>query len=392
MNTERLRQVMNREGFDALVASTPENVFYLTGFSSLNQRLFRGYQTYAIYARDDGVEPILIAGKSDADEIVQSECKIKEVHFYGSFYIESRGAVLRPIEERLSNLIQKESSASAPSVLVDLLRQLGLDRGSIGMDEMNIPPPIYEEIAHNLPRAVLQPANTLFRSIRAVKTQPEIESLRSAASITEKAILSSLEIAREGTVTRELAKAIVDEIASEGAVPTLVVVGSGDRIAFPNARAGEYRLRKEDLIRFDVGCTYNNYHADIGRTAVVQSPPERIRNMYQALLDGLERAIDRVTAGVRASDIFETAMNTVRSRGIQHYRRQHCGHGIGVEIYEIPSVTSTDETKLEPNMVLNVETPYYELGVGGLIVEDTLVVKKNGYELLSTTPRDMFQI
>lgn len=69
MNIERLRKVMDNKNFDALVASTPENVFYLSGFSSTNQRLFRGYQTYAIYARDQGVEPILVAAMSDGRTI-----------------------------------------------------------------------------------------------------------------------------------------------------------------------------------------------------------------------------------------------------------------------------------------------------------------------------------
>ncbi len=392
MNIERLRKVMDNKNFDTLVASTPENVFYLSGFYSTNQRLFRGYQTYAIYARDQGVEPILVAAMSDADELLESECRIKDVHFYGTFYVENRGAPLRPIEKRLMNLIEKKSSGSAPSVLIDVLRQEHLDRGIIGMDEMNIAPPIYEKITHDLPNAKVEPAHDSFRAIRAVKTQAEIENLRRAANITERAILSSFEIAREGTVTRELAAAIMDKMTNESAVPTFVLIGSGDRIAFPNAKASGYRLRKGDLIRLDVGCSYNNYQADLGRTAVVQSPSEEVRNIYKALLDGLERAIEKVKEGVKASDLFRTAMDTVRSKGVQHYRRHHCGHGIGLELYETPSVAPTDDTTLEPNMVLNIETPYYELGLGSFIVEDTLVVKKGGCELLSTSSRDLFQV
>src|SRR6267143_168719 len=93
------------------------------------------------------------------------------------------------------------------------------------------------------------------------------------------------------------------------------------------------------------------------------------RDHYRAILEGEERAIEQVRAGVPANEIFSIAVEATQKAGIAHYRRHHVGHGIGLDLYDMPILNETTSTPLEAGMVLEVETPYYELGFGGLQVE-----------------------
>ncbi len=95
---------------------------------------------------------------------------------------------------------------------------------------------------------------------------------------------------------------------------------------------------------------------------------------------------------MRASEIFEEAVRSVREAGISHYQRNHVGHGIGIECYDPPFLAPTSDHILEEGMVVNIETPYYELGFGGLQVEDTIVVTPDGYRSLTQCDRGLFVI
>ena len=92
---------------------------------------------------------------------------------------------------------------------------------------------------------------------------------------------------------------------------------------------------------------------------------------------------------MKCSDIFNVAVQTVRNSGIPHYQRHHCGHGIGLEFYDPPLISPHDHTKIEEGMVLNIETPYYELGFGGLQVEDTVLVTESGVRYLTKSSREL---
>ncbi|MBQ9464248.1 MAG: aminopeptidase P family protein [Lachnospiraceae bacterium] len=96
-----------------------------------------------------------------------------------------------------------------------------------------------------------------------------------------------------------------------------------------------------------------------------------------------------VKPGVKACDIFHKAMEVTRASGLPAYRRHHVGHGIGLEVYDKPSFAPSDATELQENMVINLETPYYELGWGGVQLEDTMVVTAEGARLFDKSSRDL---
>ena len=152
-----------------------------------------------------------------------------------------------------------------------------------------------------------------------------------------------------------------------------------------NVQPSAARLKNGEVIRFDVGGRYKHYRADVARMAVLGDPDTKTSAYARALHVGVLKALEMIKPGVKASAVFETAVEAVRREGIPHYDRSHVGHGIGVDGYDLPDLTAASQDVIEDGMVMCVETPYYELGWAGLQVEDMIVVRSDGIESLMTS-------
>ena len=140
---------------------------------------------------------------------------------------------------------------------------------------------------------------------------------------------------------------------------------------------------------FDVGCIYQHYYSDIARTLVFGGPSSKQIKYYQAIKEGRTMALNILKPSVKAKEIFEVAVKFIRKCGIPHFKRNHIGHSTGVEPYDIPVIVPNCSLPIEENMVINIETPYYELGFGGIQLEDTLLINSKGFEYISSLPRDL---
>src|SRR5699024_11059220 len=168
-----------------------------------------------------------------------------------------------------------------------------------------------------------------------------------AAHLAEAVISNAIAGAEPGVTERELADIVAGEMVSGGGKPRFVVVTAGERSALADAFPTDRPLRPGDLLRFDVGCTVNGYWSDIGRTAVLGEPDARVRDHYQAILAGEQGQLDRVEPGVSAASLFEVAVSTVEAGGVTPYRRHHCGHGIGIDVYEPPIINAGTDVPLK---------------------------------------------
>ncbi len=205
----------------------------------------------------------------------------------------------------------------------------------------------------------------------------------------EKAYQAALAGAREGMTELEMTLVMDSETLRQGCDPVFSVVAFGERSALPNAVPGDRRLQAGDIIRFDIGCRSEGYYSDIARTAIFGKATPKVDAYYRAILEGEEEAIKEVRAGVPANRVFQTAVESTRRAGIPHYRRHHVGHGIGLDLYDTPILNEATSTPLEAGMVLEVETPYYEVGFGGLQVEDTILVTENGSQRITETTSEL---
>lgn len=390
LNKERLKAAMSEHALAALVAAAPENVLYSSGFWCLPQWIRRGPQAFVVlFAGEDEFAPVLITGTSTLDLVADQRVAAK-VRRYGSFTVDEHPSThLDTVSSRQAQLQDLPDDGNAVDALILELVTAGFVKGRVGIDEGGLMPGDMERLERGLPDVSWVKAASILRSVRAVKTKEEIARLRTIAQITERSVQAALSIAQEGATEIDFARAFHAQTVQEDGFPVLGCIGFGERSALMNVQPSERALRRGDIIRFDVGGHYRNYRADIARIASFGEPTREMAHKYRALRRGVQRGIEYVRPGVRASDVFQVVLETVRREGIPHYQRNHVGHGIGLDGYDLPLLSPASSDVLEAGMVLCIETPYYELGRVGLQVEDMLLVRSDGVEMLTDFCEDM---
>lgn len=392
LNKERAAAVMEEEGLDALLATTLENLYYFSGLWSENfivtPRLAQGY---ALVTRENLSAPTVVTGIGDAAAFLESCPREANVVLYGRFFrYETPGVTLSELEQGVKDLvIQGDPKKNAMEGIVAALAQNGLTKGTIGIDERGVTREFIEALRSEMPQATFRPADATIRHIRAVKTAEEVERLRAAVRLTEKGILAAMEIAEEGVTEAEMIQRLEATVSAGGGRPLFTFIYFGRRGALGQLPFGTGVLKRGDVIRFDTGCVLNGYNSDIARNFSLGEPPERAQQLYDAMLAGEEAAFRAMRPGVKASEVFEAAVQAVRDAGVPDYQRHHVGHGVGLEVYDVPLLGPNDHTVLETGMTFEVETPFYEMGLAGLQPEDTVVLREDGPELLTTISRKL---
>ena len=385
-NVKRLHELMAQAELDAVVATSPENVTYMSGFWAMSQWVRRGPQAYILWPAPSRGESCLIANSSALDLVADQKPWVQNVRRYEHFVVDrAPDAILNDVDQRQAALYELPDDGDPLNALCMAIHENALDRGRIAVDERGLLPGYFDALQGRLPACTLVHGFELLRRCRSLKTKEEIVRLRRAAEIAEHSIAAALRVARAGASEIDLARAFHEQTIREGAFPVLGCIGFGSRSAMVNVQPSDRKLQPNDVIRFDVGGRYQHYRADIARIAVRGKPSKKLTTYYHALHMGVRCAYDVVRPGAAASDIFLAVVNAVRSNGLPHYQRTHVGHGIGIDGYDVPALSPSSKDIIEEGMVLCVETPYYELGLWGLQVEDMLVVQRNGVESLMST-------
>jgi Xaa-Pro dipeptidase len=369
-----------------LVGTTASNVTYLSDYWSLSQWARRSSHAYAVFVPGRAVELVVPLGAADllaASQVAEPG----PARTYGSFTVERREPFgdAAADEERFAAAIVGELPNHRDSLdaLIAAINARAPQRPRIAVEEAGMPAGGRERLGEALTGAELVEAEPIIRRARAVKTEREIELLRAAATLTETAANSAFSRAEPGVTERELALAYRAEVTAGGGIALASSWTSGRRSALPNGQAGDRPVRSGEQLRFDGGCRFELYCADIARTTAVGEPTLLLDQRYGSVLAGLEAAIAAVRPGATGGDIFQSAVGAVREAGMPGYERSHCGHGIGIENYDEPLIAAGVDTEIEAGMVLCLETPYYELGWGGVQVEDTIVVTDEGVERIT---------
>lgn len=390
MNAARAAAVLAEQDWEGLVATTAENVRYLSGFRSFTQPLLRTTQVYAVARRDRLDAPLVVAPLAEVDMAAQFPPR-GDLIPYGRFFIEAGAGAADGADRALVRwACETPPLATALDALVAALRRLDLLDAPVGVDEGGLAHGGWDALAARAPdRFRMAPAADTFRRIRAVKTAGEVAALGRATRALLDAVEATLGACTDGMTEREAALVFEQAVLAVGARPLFTVLAFGPHTAYPNAVPGDRPLRRGDLIRFDVGAAVDGYCADIARTASFGEPAATVRAAYRAILAGQDAAVAACRPGATAAAVFAAAVGATQRAGLPHYRRHHVGHGIGLEVYEPPLLADGVETPLEAGMVFEVETPYYEVGLGGLQVEDTVVVTASGPRLLCPADRDL---
>lgn len=401
-NASRLRALLSLSSLDAIVAATPENVAYLANYYCLSHWCNKGTPVFVIAAAEAGAST-LVTIPLEYSAWAEAQSPVDRVRLHGTTYseigIRKGDGPFAPVDQQLiETCMERDADESWLDAVVAALREQGLDRCRLGIDERGFTRPMWDALAEVLPKAELVAASDVLRRTRMVKTSEEIELLREAAAISERALAETLAAIRPGVTEYELVCSYNSMVAAEGASPSLTLISAGRRSAHPHALPSREAMKDGDVVKCDLGCTYQLYWADTARARVVGGASEKLVAVHDAVVTGVDAAIETVRPGARPSEVYATAIGAVREAGIPDYQRHHVGHGIGIEIYDYPLLQAAGaeselsglgslDAPLEPGMVVNIECPYYEIGEWGLNVEDTVLVTEHGHDRLTHLDR-----
>lgn len=362
------------QDLDVVITTDPVHIGYLCGYRSILHDMMR-YRQALIVTRDN---LLLVTGASDGAAALEILGSPDGIWRYGTFFVEQA-----PDADGYNQMPPPQEDFYA--ALAAALQSLQLTGRRVGLDlaETGDAAPIRDM----LDGCNIVDPSAAFRQSRMIKLEGELDLLRQASRITDEAIALVHPLLRAGVPEFEIAGEINRHIVRNGGIARFVVVTSGERSSRVDAYATARQLADGDLVRLDIGCTVCGYWSDMARTFVVGKAGDLQQTRYDALLKGETAQLAMLKPGILASDLYEEAMRIVRAGALPGYNRNHCGHGIGLRASEFPALAHGQDVVIEPGMVFSVETPYYELGWGGMMVEDTAIVTHDGHELLTVSSR-----
>lgn len=387
----KARVVMEREGLDALVVTVCDNFYYLTGFASFFMYTFR--HTGAAVA-------IMFRDESIPSQIIMNEFEAASTHFDMSNMELKTFPVWVDVDDPRNplNYQKKRERPIGPPIeavfglVKDALENAGVLDKTIAIELQamsNGGKSVLDKVA---PGLKLVDSTALFNEIRMIKSQWEIQHLRKSAEITEFGIASAAKHIRVGCTAAELTAAFKAAVMTfpETNFSRFNLISVGDHFS-PKMFPDETPAKLGDLIKFDCGVDVAGYGADLARTFVLGEPDELTQQIYDTIRIGHEHMLSMVAPGVKLKDVFDSTMDVIKKSGLPHYNRGHLGHGDGVflGLEEAPFVSTLATETFRPGMVLSLETPYYGIGVGSIMLEDMILITNDGYEFLSKLNRDL---
>jgi Xaa-Pro aminopeptidase len=230
--------------------------------------------------------------------------------------------------------------------------------------------------------------------LRAVKDASELLAMGEAALLISGVVAGVIPSIKGGITELELAAEIEYGIKRKGGSgPSFeTIVASGPRSAWAHARPTSKPLRKNELVVLDQGAILRGYCSDLTRTVFLGRASARVRRLYRAVLEAQEAARNAIRPGVTAGEVDAAARRVLESYGLAKYFTHSTGHGLGLEIHETPRLGRGEKTLLEPGMVVTVEPGVYVQGLGGIRIEDDVVVTPTGAVNLTNAPREFLEL
>jgi Xaa-Pro aminopeptidase len=230
--------------------------------------------------------------------------------------------------------------------------------------------------------------------LRAVKDDGEVAVMREAAALIGQVFAHTLPSMKPGVSELELAGRLELNMKRLGASgPSFeTIVASGPRSAWAHARPTPKVLRKGELVVLDQGVILHGYCSDMTRTVFLGRAPQKVRRLYRAVLEAQEAARRAIRPGVTAGAVDGAARSVLRRYGLAQYFTHSTGHGLGLEIHEMPRIGRGEAFVIQKGMVLTVEPGIYLKGLGGIRIEDDVVVTDSGSMDLTTAPREFLEL
>ncbi len=349
---ERLRPQIGVHA-DALLASSAANVRYLTGFTGSNGRV------------------LVTAGGNDDVLFTDARYTLRAEAEAAGITIDVTGELGEAIRRRDVTTLALEAAHVSWQAARDLQQRLA----DVGVE--------------------LVACDGLVESLRSTKDVSELTALRRACDITSAGMKWLIEqVLRPGVTERELARALETrfvELGAQGpAFPTIVAAGPNG--ASPHHDTGDAVVERNDLVTIDAGARVDGYNADCTRTVGVGVPTTELRTIHDIVLRAQQSGRRAARVGVQAQQVDAAARQVIVAAGRGEQFVHPTGHGVGLEVHEAPRIAPGEAASLVAGSVFTVEPGVYVPGVGGVRIEDTLVVDDDGTRILTDLPRDLIVV
>jgi Xaa-Pro aminopeptidase len=344
----KIREAMKRKGVDGFLITDIHNVRYLAGFSGSSGFLFITRK-----------ENIFV---TDFRYKAHSEREVK-----GWDIVIEKGNRVKTIQ----GLTQKTG-----------VTKLGI--------ESSVTYEFFRKLSNKNLR--LHALEGLIEKIRETKDLNEINSIKEAVRRAEIAFLQVKPHIRPGVRERAIAIRLEETMKKNGCrhIPFNIIVASGMNSAMPHAQPTEKKLNMGDLVIIDWGGEADGYFSDMTRTLLMRGNNiSKKKKMYQLVLEANKRAISQILPGVKAKDIDYSARNVIKTADYGEFFGHGTGHGVGLQVHESPRITWNKRDIMKENMVFTIEPGIYVPGLGGVRIEDMVVVKQDGCEVLTSLSKKL---
>jgi len=341
---ERLRRDLASAELDGILVSSRSDVFYLSGFT--------------------GSSGVLLVTDGRALLFSDFRYRIQAVEQAGDFeFVE--------IERHLFRSVGRAAADFGAS-------RLGYNESHLTCEE-------HEQLAEGAGGIEFAKAGGLVERMREMKTPEEIDRIRRAAALADRAMSRMMTLLEPGRTEREIAIEGEFLMRREGAEAAAfdMIVASGPRSALPHAETTERKIEPGDMVVIDIGARALGYCSDMTRSFAVRSASKKAKEIYELVYHAQRTAAAEVRAGAKCGDVDSMARTIIENAGYGDAFGHGLGHGVGIEVHEAPRLGKGNETVLKTGHVITVEPGIYIEGEGGIRLEDLLAVEEDGAETLT---------
>ncbi len=359
---QRLQQLSKwlkeKEITSGFITSTP-NVFYLTNFyTDPHERLL------GLFVFQDE-EPILICPKMEVAQAQNAGWQYEIIGYNDT--------------DNPWQLIQR--SLAKRNVTVSTL---ALEKEHLNVER-------FEQLQRLFPSATFVSAEDKLNTLRMIKDEKEISILQEAAKLADYAVEVGVEAIAEGKSELDIIATLEFELKKKGvrqmSFDTMVLTGL--KTAAPHGKPGLETIKKGDFVLFDLGVIVDGYCSDITRTVVFGDISENQRQVYDTVLKAQLASIQACKPGTRVGDIDIAARSIISDAGYGEYFTHRIGHGLGIDVHEFPSMNETNDMPLQKGMVFTIEPGIYVPEIGGVRIEDDMLITADGAQTLTSFPKEL---
>lgn len=291
--------------------------------------------------------------------------------------------------EQTEGCVIEEISSDFVKGFAELLKRKNIKNLSFESQALNFK--MYQKLKEKLELASFTPLESLVESLRIIKDQAEIEKIKKAVEIADQGFDFLVDFIEPGKTEKEVALELEFFMKRKGGEANAFdfIVASGKRGALPHGVASSKKIETGDLVTIDFGTVYQGYHSDITRTIAVGEPKAKLKDIYELVLSAQKKVIAEIKAGMSCLEADKIARDFIKEAGYKENFGHGLGHGVGLEIHEAPRLSYSSDSNLKAGMVVTDEPGIYISGLGGVRIEDDLVITENGCQVLNSAPKEL---